>query len=112
MAVSEQDVRHVAALARLGLDAARVPALVDELNRILEHMEVLQQVPRPAAASVPADTAGLRLREDVVQPVPLERPRDAFAPRMRDGFFLVPRLATHGAAGQSAPNADDAGDDA
>jgi aspartyl-tRNA(Asn)/glutamyl-tRNA(Gln) amidotransferase subunit C len=112
MAVSEQDVRHVAALARLGLDAARVPALVDELNRILEHMEVLQQVPLPMASGVPADTAGLRVRDDVERPVPLEVPRDAFAPLMRDGFFLVPRLATHGAAGQSAPTADDAGDDA
>ena len=27
--------------------------------------------------------------------MPLERPREAFAPQMRDGFFLVPRLSTH-----------------
>jgi hypothetical protein len=27
--------------------------------------------------------------------LPLARPRDAFAPEMREGFFLVPRLATH-----------------
>jgi hypothetical protein len=27
--------------------------------------------------------------------VSLLRPRDTFAPSMRDGFFLVPRLSTH-----------------
>jgi hypothetical protein len=27
--------------------------------------------------------------------IPLARARDAFAPKMADGFFLVPRLSTH-----------------
>lgn len=107
MAVSEQDVRHVAALARLGLDAARVPSLVEELNRILEHMEVLQQVDIGAASLDPEATHGLRVRDDVPDAVPLARPREAFAPLMRDGFFLVPRLATHGTAGAAA---DDEGE--
>ncbi|MCU0615906.1 MAG: aspartyl/glutamyl-tRNA amidotransferase subunit C [Gemmatimonadaceae bacterium] len=114
MAVSEQDVRHVAALARLGLDEARLPSLVTELNGILAHMELLQQVPIAEGALAPDAASGLRMREDVVQPVPFATPRESFAPLMRDGFFLVPRLATHGAAGQSAAgrSADDAGDDA
>ena len=34
--------------------------------------------------------------------VPLVLPRDAFAPLMRDGFFLVPRLATHDDAGDES----------
>jgi aspartyl-tRNA(Asn)/glutamyl-tRNA(Gln) amidotransferase subunit C len=37
----------------------------------------------------------LPLRPDVGPPIPLARERDAFAPSMRDGFFLVPRLSTH-----------------
>jgi hypothetical protein len=35
--------------------------------------------------------------------VPLAVPREAFAPEMRDGFFLVPRLATHEDAGERSP---------
>ena len=99
MSVSEQDVRHVASLARLGLDDARVSTLVGELNRILEHMDVLQQVPLPDALDTTAAEHGLPLREDRVAPVPLATPRDAFAPSMRHGFFLVPRLASHQQAG-------------
>lgn len=113
MAVSEQDVRHVAALARLGLDEARIPSLVHELNGILEHMDLLQQVPLPEGTDAPNTAHGLRMREDVVQPVPLATPRESFAPRMRDGFFLVPRLATHDAASRSAAGSStDADDDA
>ena len=41
MSVSEEDVRHVATLARLGLDPERIPTLVAELNVILAHMDVL-----------------------------------------------------------------------
>ena len=44
MAVTEQDLRHVAALARLGLTPERVPALLSELNGILAHMDVLARV--------------------------------------------------------------------
>jgi hypothetical protein len=48
------------------------------------------------------------LREDTGPPLPLARARDRFAPAVRDGFLLVPRLATHTAAGAVA----DAGGDA
>ncbi len=106
MAVSEEDVRHVAALARLGLSQPQVTSLVGELNGILEHMEVLQQVDI-AAASLHRDvTHGLRMREDVPNPIALHRAREDFAPSMRDGFFLVPRVSTHGAA----DSADDEGE--
>ena len=44
MAVSEADVLHVAALARLAMPAERVAALVRELNGILDHMAVLETV--------------------------------------------------------------------
>lgn len=96
MSITESDVRHVAALARIGLDDARIPALVDEINGILVHMEALQQ------AAVPDDVAGeltaapMPLRDDAAPADPLQYPRESFAPSMRDGFFLVPRLATHG----------------
>ena len=103
MAVTEQDVRHVAALARLGLPAGRLPELVAELNRILEHMDVLSQVGTAAVQPVVGVGAGgTPLRTDEGPQLPLARPRESFAPQMRDGFLLVPRLATHEAASASA----------
>ncbi len=38
---------------------------------------------------------GLPVREDKGPPFPLARSLDAFAPSVRDGFLLVPRLSTH-----------------
>ena len=90
------DVRHIAALARLGLDAERIPSLVAELNRILEHMDALRAVPsRPDQRVTGVSAGGMPLREDAGRPIPLARTRDEFAPAMRDAFFIVPRLATH-----------------
>ena len=51
------------------------------------------------AAVTGVGAAGTPLRVDGGNQVPLARPREAFAPAMRDGFFLVPRLATHEDAG-------------
>lgn len=96
MPVSRDDVRHVATLARLGIPDERLDALVRELNGILAHMDVLQQVESAGAASAAeSDRAGMTLRPDVEGAVPLARKREEFAPSTRDGFFLVPRLATH-----------------
>ena len=40
-------------------------------------------------------------RSDEPGAVPLAIPRETFAPKMRDGFFLVPRLSTHDGEGSS-----------
>jgi aspartyl-tRNA(Asn)/glutamyl-tRNA(Gln) amidotransferase subunit C len=102
MSVTEADVLHVATLARLGLDTERIPTIVAELNGILAHMDVLSRVDTSMIAPVTGvGAAGTPLRVDGGNQVPLARPRDAFAPVMRDGFFLVPRLATHEDAAES-----------
>jgi aspartyl-tRNA(Asn)/glutamyl-tRNA(Gln) amidotransferase subunit C len=117
MAVSTEDVRNVALLARLAIDDARLPALVQELNGILGHMDALQAVVLADALVNETAPIGMPLRPDGLAPVSLARPRDAFAPAFRDGFFLVPRLATHGdtAAGgiskAGAGDVDDTSDD-
>ena len=113
MAVSERDVRHVASLARLGLDPARVGPLVRELNGILAHMAELSAVDTSgvesnANAAVPNVSGDLpaALRPDDGPPIPLALPREAFAPEIRDGFFLVPRLATHDDGTEDAGTGD------
>ena len=104
MAVTEEEVRHVAALARLGLDAERDPDHRGGAQRILAHMEVCPRSTRRRVAPVTGvGAAGTPLRVDGGNQIPLARPRDAFAPAMRDGFFLVPRLATHEDADAESP---------
>jgi aspartyl-tRNA(Asn)/glutamyl-tRNA(Gln) amidotransferase subunit C len=99
VSVSEDDVRHVAMLARLGLDPSRIPTIAAELNGILAHMDVLSRVATPPSGVTGVGAAGTPLRVDGGNQIPLAQPREAFAPAMRDGFFLVPRLATHEDAG-------------
>lgn len=96
MSVSNDDVRHIAALARLGLEPDRVALLASELNGILAHMDVLAAVDTSAIdLHARTEGEGMPLRADAGPSVPLTRSRDAFAPETRDGFFLVPRLSTH-----------------
>src|SRR5688500_2640357 len=96
MSVSDDDVLHIATLARLGLASERIPTIVAELNGILAHMDVLSRVDTSTVGAVTGvGAAGTPLRVDGGNQIPLVRPRDAFAPAMREGFFLVPRLATH-----------------
>jgi aspartyl-tRNA(Asn)/glutamyl-tRNA(Gln) amidotransferase subunit C len=114
MAVSRDDVRHIAGLARLGVPDDRLDTLVAELNGILLHMEVLQMGQGAgASAAAAALRAGMPLRADEGPSVTLERPISAIAPATRsmdgapmpaviDGFFLVPRLATHEDAGDES----------
>jgi len=104
MAVTHDDVRHVAQLARLGVDDERLDHLVAELNGILAHMDVLSQVDtREIEQTIPAPIDSTPLRSDSSGPLPMLTPRESFAPSMRDGFFIVPRLASHEDGADRAP---------
>jgi aspartyl-tRNA(Asn)/glutamyl-tRNA(Gln) amidotransferase subunit C len=94
MSVKLDEVRHIASLARLGVPEDRLGVLAQELSGILAHMAVLQRVDTTGAE----ESAAIQtpLREDHGPPTRLLRPIEAFAPEVRDGFFIVPRLATHG----------------
>ncbi len=99
MAVTVEDVRHIAELARLGLDPERTRSLVAELNTILGHKEALSKVDTGGVEpTVGIGASGTPLRADTGAPPRLARAPQAFAPSMRDGFFVVPRLSTHEAA--------------
>ncbi|HET7583302.1 MAG TPA: Asp-tRNA(Asn)/Glu-tRNA(Gln) amidotransferase subunit GatC [Gemmatimonadaceae bacterium] len=107
MAVRLDDLRHVMELAHLELPEERTAELLAQLNDILAHMEELRAVDTsgvPPAAGV--GDAPLPLRVDEGPSVPLARPLAAFAPATRDGFLLVPRLATHEGVGNDASGDD------
>ncbi len=95
MSIGRGEVLHVAKLAELAVREEELDRLVDQLNRIVDYVAQLDQVPadRMADPFLPGP-AKLALREDVPAPVPLARPPAALAPEFKDGFFLVPR---HGA---------------
>ena len=96
MAVTINDVRHIATLARLGLTEARAAAIVDELNTILGHMDELSKVNTTGVQeAIGVGAQGLPVRVDSGPPYPLARSLDAFSPSLREGFLLVPRLSTH-----------------
>jgi aspartyl-tRNA(Asn)/glutamyl-tRNA(Gln) amidotransferase subunit C len=99
VAVTREDVRHIAELARVGVSDERLDELVRELNGILAHMEVLAQVDTSGSGNdtSPSGRPPLctLLRSDSSGPIPMLLPLESFAPSTRDGFITVPRLASH-----------------
>ena len=102
MSVTRAEVERIARLAELHVDDAALPALTEQLSRILEYVSQIAAV--PGTETVQPFTPGpvaLRFRDDEVRPVPLALTPAQFAPAFKDGFFLVPRLGAFdaGAAG-------------
>jgi aspartyl-tRNA(Asn)/glutamyl-tRNA(Gln) amidotransferase subunit C len=95
VSIERKDVLHAARLAELAVREEELDRLVDQMNRIVDYVAQLDQVPtdRTAQPFLPGP-ASAALRDDVPGTVPLARPPAAIAPEFRDGFFLVPR---HGA---------------
>jgi aspartyl-tRNA(Asn)/glutamyl-tRNA(Gln) amidotransferase subunit C len=92
MSIGRDDVLHVARLAELAVGEDELDRLAHQLNRIVEYVAQLDQVPadRPAAAFLPGPEQ-VTLRDDVPGPARLVRPVESIAPEFREGFFLVPR---------------------
>ncbi|HRP08706.1 MAG TPA: Asp-tRNA(Asn)/Glu-tRNA(Gln) amidotransferase subunit GatC [Gemmatimonadales bacterium] len=93
MRITDKDVRHVARLAELAVPDDKVARLTAELASIVDFVGQLSEVAGgDDAESVVVGPAELRLRADTVAPVPLAHPVASFAPRMAEGFFVVPKL--------------------
>jgi aspartyl/glutamyl-tRNA(Asn/Gln) amidotransferase C subunit len=104
MAVTHDDVRHVAELARLAVDHERLDHLVEELNGILVHMDALAQVDTKEiemAEFAPAESTPVRA--DSSGPLKMLAPLASFAPSVKEGFILVHRLASHEDSADRSP---------
>ena len=99
MTIGRDEVLHVAKLAELAVRENELDRLVEQMNRIVDYVAQLDQVPadRMTEPFLPGPQA-VALREDVEGAVPLARPPAAMTPEFVDGFFLVPR---HGAMEES-----------
>ena len=93
MRVSREEVEKIARLAELQVDEAALPALAEQLSRILDYVAQIAGVAASESAQpfVPGPAA-IRFRPDEVRPAPLAFGPERMAPQFRDGFFLVPRL--------------------
>jgi aspartyl-tRNA(Asn)/glutamyl-tRNA(Gln) amidotransferase subunit C len=91
--LSKDEVRHVAMLARLGLEPGDEEFYAGQLSGILEHIDRLQQLDTediPPTAQV-VEIAS-RLREDQPRPCLSQEEALANAPAVVDGFFRVPSI--------------------
>jgi aspartyl-tRNA(Asn)/glutamyl-tRNA(Gln) amidotransferase subunit C len=93
MSISEEQVRHVAKLARLGLSDDQVAKLGVELNGILEQVGKIQSLdldgiePTAHAVAVSNVTRPDVIREGLSQADALKN-----APEQQDGAFLIPKF--------------------
>jgi aspartyl-tRNA(Asn)/glutamyl-tRNA(Gln) amidotransferase subunit C len=95
MSIGLDEVLHVAKLAELAVKESEFHRLVDQMNRIVNYVATLDEVPGDRIAEpFLAGPRSVTLREDVEAPMHLAHPPAAMAPEFADGFFLVPR---HGA---------------
>jgi aspartyl-tRNA(Asn)/glutamyl-tRNA(Gln) amidotransferase subunit C len=93
MPLSSDEVRHVAMLARLGLEPGDVEFYAEQLSGILAHIDRLKEldtdaIPPTAQVVEVANT----LREDVTRPGLSQEEALANAPAAVDGFFRVPSI--------------------
>lgn len=90
MALSAEEVRHIARLARVGLTEAEVAKFQRQLSQILEYFQVLQELDTqevpPTSHTLPLENV---MRDDEGAP---SWPRSevlANAPLTEEGFFRV-----------------------
>lgn len=91
--ISLQEVRHVAALARLEVGEEELPRLAEEMGRILQHVARLRELD---TSGVPPTSSALSVagvtRDDEPRPTLAPGQALANAPLAAAGMFLVPRV--------------------
>jgi len=93
MAITLEDVRHTAALARLSLTAEEETALLSELNEVLAYVEKLRELDLEGIAPMTHAAAGAgALREDAEAPGLTQDEALRGAPETAEGHFVVPQV--------------------
>ena len=91
MAISREQVEHVAHLARLGLSDDEINRLQQQLSQILGHMQMIDRLDTsaipPTAQVIPLSSV---MREDVPRPSSPTEEILQNAPRREGDFFKVP----------------------
>lgn len=97
--LNQEEVRHVAKLARLNISDDEVALFTEQLGSILEYVAQLDKVDteniEPLAHALPIHNV---LREDVVKPSLSNDEALANAPQRDGEFFAVPKVLGEGGA--------------
>ena len=97
MSLSDDQVRRLAHLARIGIRPEESAAAIDRLNRVLGLIDELKAVDtagiepmaHPLDALLPE---GQRLRPDEVSEADRKELYQSVAPAVQDGLYLVPKV--------------------
>jgi aspartyl-tRNA(Asn)/glutamyl-tRNA(Gln) amidotransferase subunit C len=95
MAISEDEVRHVGTLARLGLSDEQVASLGTDLNDILVQIDRISALDltdiEPTAHAVAVTNV---TRDDEIRPCLSREDVLLNAPEQQDGAFLIPTFGS------------------
>lgn len=100
MAISEEQVKHVAKLSKLAFSDEELHAFTEQLGKIIEMVETLEEI----------DTTGVPFTSHVVDSINVLREDKAVegwnreellrnVPESEDGFIKVPAIIDNGEAG-------------
>ena len=93
MSVTNDQVRHIAKLARIAMSDEEIERLAPELNNILGWVEQLAEVNTEGVEPLTAVIdLKLRLRDDIVNDGNIRDAVLANAPEAQHGFFAVPKV--------------------
>ena len=93
MALSVDDVRRIAHLARIEVTDAEADAVRTQLNGIIDLVEQLKAADtRGIEPMSHARDVGLRLREDAVTEADRHQAFQAIAPQVEADLYLVPKV--------------------
>ena len=93
MSIDIETARKVAHLARIKVDADRLPALAQEFSNILDFIEQLNEVDvSDVEPMVSVTPMRLKRRDDVVTDGGYPEKILSNAPDAREGFFAVPKV--------------------
>ena len=107
--IRSEEVREIAALARLALGDEEIARMTQDLDAILGHVEALREL--DTAETVPMTHAvpfNCPLRADAVEPALTVDEALGNAPRREGSFFQVPRILP-GPAGAPGPGSVEGG---
>ncbi|WP_336136363.1 Asp-tRNA(Asn)/Glu-tRNA(Gln) amidotransferase subunit GatC [Natronomonas amylolytica] len=89
MTVDEEEVRHIASLARVDLDEEEVDRFTEQFADILEYFEALDEVPETEGEPELANV----MRPDEVRDGLSQEEALQNAPETEDGYFKGPKVS-------------------
>jgi len=93
MKLTNEEVLHVATLARLNIDESLIDTFADQLGNILEYVETLDRIDtRDVAPTFHAVDKSNAFRKDSPAGHLERKSAVANAPEEEDGYFIVPKV--------------------